>query len=266
MLGNSHAACIKNGWEQIKSNHPEHSIAFFASRQNGLRDLTLENNTLVPGSPGLLRDISFTSSGMKNISLNEYDAFFLYGLGPNLPALDQRISTNLIRQTCIDHIGRSLSFHIASMIHSATTAPIFIGHDPQHATNRRRITLFHLARAITLITGRPTFSGRNSLYRVRRSASLQSRCNKLNYAQAYAAMARATAPSGYILLEQPDATLAANRWNAKSRYSLGSSRLDLGDKISGQSHPNCDMTHMNSAFGVLYLETFFQQLQHFRST
>lgn len=225
VLGNSHVASLKKGWDSIQTDNQKHQLSFFASRQNGLAGLKLNNGTLVPTTPQLLNDISYTSGGMKDIPLNEYDIFLLYGLGLSLSVLDTRLSTAVIQQTCIDIADRVLSFRIAKLIRSASHSKIYIGHNPQRSMDKN---------------ARP-------------------RANKFDYKETFAFMSSAIDVVDTVLVDQPLVSLA-NGWNTKEEYSIGSTRLDVGDKISNQLHPDKETEHMNGDFGKLYLDSFFQRL------
>lgn len=225
VLGNSHVASLKQGWDHISEQYQNHKIAFFASRQTGLAGLKLENGSLVPSTPQLLSDILFTSGGIKEVRLNEYDVFVLYGLGLTLPNLDVRLSAQVASQTCVDIINRTLNLRIARLIRSASTSPMYIGHSPQPAVTKNTI-------------------GSTKL---------------LGYKEVFAYMSSALDIANTAILCQPAATLA-NAWHTKGEFSGGSTRLNVGGTVSDELHPTNDNAHMNREFGVLYLESFFQRL------
>jgi hypothetical protein len=225
VLGNSHVASLKKGWDSIQADNQKYQLTFFASRQKGLAGLKLDNGVLVPSTPSLLNDISYTSGGMEEIPLDEYDVFLLYGLGLSMPILDTRLSTAVIQQTCNDIFNQALSFKIAKLIRSASNSTIYIGHNPLRSMGK----------------------------------IVSPRVNKFDYKEVLGFMSSAVDIADAILIDQPFVTLI-NDWNTKEEYSIGSTRLDVGDKISNQSHPDNDMEHMNGDFGKLYLDSFFQRL------
>lgn len=226
ILGNSHVGSLKRGWDIIHADHQEHQITFFASRADGMANLRLENQALVPCTPQLLNDILYTSGGMKEVSLLAYDVYFLYGLGFTLPTMDSRLSSEVMMHQCLDNFGCSLIFKIAEQIRSISASPIFIGHRPQAA-----------------LTG-----------------ISEPRPNSLDYEAVFSHMSNAVGASNAVLVEQPLMTLAENVWNTKMEYSSGSTVLDVGDEYSNQPHPPTDVLHMNDIFGRLYLQNFLSFL------
>jgi hypothetical protein len=226
VLGNSHAAALKTGWDDIKSGFMQCQLTFFASRGIGLAGLVLNGCRLVPSSPECLKDIAFTSAGKDAIGLDEYDVFVVYGLGLGLPRFDQRYSSAVVGEGRADLLMRSLNTRIARLIRSASAAPICIGHAPQSAT----------------VDDRKTAN------------------NELTYYEVLERMQQAINIENAHLIAQPAESLV-NGWHTKAKYSKGSTRLDVGDHISNEVHPNSDMMHMNAEFGALYLRSLFQQLK-----
>jgi len=224
ILGNSHAASLKLGWDEISPYHPDKQLTFFASRQKGLKSLALVKNKLVPQTEVLKKNISFTSGGLNHVDLDEYDLFVTYGLGLPIPSFDKNYSSSVVKQTCLDLFSQSINGKICSIIRQASMKPIYVGHNPQKAA----------------LSARPEF-----------------RTNNLNYLQTLNLMNKAIFVTGAVIVQQPEETLI-NHWHTDLRFSVGSTRLDVGDKISGQSHPDHDFGHMNNDFGKLWLEALFR--------
>jgi hypothetical protein len=61
-----------------------------------------------------------------------------------------------------------------------------------------------------------------------------------------------------VMLEQPAETIT-HRFYTKREFSVGSTRLDIGDKAGGQAHPESDRTHMNKKYGLIYLSQYLSQ-------
>ena len=229
VLGNSHAGALKRGWDSINKQHKDLQITFFASRADSLKGLVLKDQALVPATPQLLKNISFTSEGKDSVRLNEYDIFLLFGLEFSLPSLDKRLSSAVKTQACLGSFTQSLSFRLAKFIRSATSAPIYIGHNPQRAVNE----------------------------------GVTHGANQLDYSEVLAYASRAVGIDNTFIIRQPDHTLA-NGWNTKLVYSKGSVRLDLNDEISNELHPDSDVNHMNGEFGRTYLECFLATIEERR--
>lgn len=225
-LGNSHAASLKNGWDDISYNFPHIQITFFASRQNSLKGLTTNNDRLIPNTEELSRNIRFTSGGLDYIDLGAYDIFLIYALGLIIPTIDCRCSNAVAEQSCLDSFSRSLNYTLCKMIRTASGKPIFLGHNPQIAKPFQ-----------------------NS----------PPRANQLNYFEVLSLMKKCMGIEDATIIAQPDQTLL-NNWYTVPELAIGSTRLDVGDKISGQVHPDSDVWHMNNAYGRLWLENFFHLL------
>lgn len=229
ILGNSHLASIKQGWDRLQAEAGREgvSVRFFGSRQWGLRALDLVGTELHPRNAILERDLTFTSGGLKRIDLQSYDAFFLYGLMFPMPELHRGWSTAVKRQACKDTLSRSLAAELARKIRSAVDRPIYMGHNPRPA--------------------------RQSEQRVAEDT--------MDYSSVCDFMQPEVKALGADLVRQPLDTLESNRWFTQSHFSLGSVRLDVGDGISSEAHPQSDVEHMNGDFGLLYLKQLLLGLQ-----
>lgn len=221
ILGNSHVACLKQGWDRIGMRHPDMRMTFFASRQERLKGLALQGRSLVPADAALARDIAFTSGGLDRVDLSAFDVFLVYALGLAVPAMDLRLSSAVQRLICRHVLQRSLNLSICGLIRSATQAPIFIGHNPQIAFDER----------------------------------LPLAPNRLPFESAVALLAEQIDLADARLLCQPAQTLF-NGWNTRVELSRGSTRLDVGDSISNAEHPADEVMHMNAEFGALYMAQF----------
>lgn len=223
ILGNSHAACLKEGWDRMANKYPHLQLTFFAARRDLLKGLHRTGNVLLPDTPGLARNLAFTSNGEEQVDLENYDIFLLQGLGLHLPGLDSRLSQAVLRQTHRDILHRSLSLALCKLIREASEAPIYLGHNPQ-------------------------------------KAGQMANPQRLPYRAAWALMQAELPAASAVLLEQPAETLV-NDWHTRNELSRGSTRLDVGDRISGAPHDDEDNEHMNADFGCIFLEHFFKLLK-----
>ncbi len=80
VLGNSHLASAKTGWEQIKDRYPGHALTFFGAPKDMMNDLELAEDVLRPQTNRLRNKLRRSSDGLEAILLPSYDAFILYGL------------------------------------------------------------------------------------------------------------------------------------------------------------------------------------------
>lgn len=218
VLGNSHAAALKQAWDALSDSYPGIRLTFFASRGSTLSELKLSGDRLVPASQLLASRLTFTSGGSGYVHLARFDAFLVYGLMVNIPRPDQRLSRAVKRQVLTDVFDKSLGAHICRLIRKRSNAPIYVGHRPQHAA----------------------------------ATGPESR-DLVQYHEVYALMRDVLQSQGLELLPQPPETLV-NGWDTKLELSRGSTALDVGDARLNTLHPDADVSHMNADFGRIYLE------------
>lgn len=88
VIGDSHAAALKSGWEQIRGQTDGHALTFFAAPGDQIGELAVRNDRLVPSSEKLREALIKTSGGRHRIVTARYDVFFLCGL---------KLTINLLR-------------------------------------------------------------------------------------------------------------------------------------------------------------------------
>lgn len=224
VLGNSHVASLKMGWELIRNEYKQMNLTFFAQRQSGLNGLVLRNGLLVPNNEELKRAISYTSGGLEFIDINDFDFCLLYGLGvrPYIAYSDQFFSKAVIELLAKDWCSNTLTARLLTMIRKISDIKTFVGHPPlpgaADSTSSADVNRY--------FTGIEIFN--NYLF------------------SKYSAR----------LLGQPEETIF-NGLYTKNEYASGSRRLDVGDAISNQLHPDGERDHMNGLFGALYLKDLF---------
>lgn len=221
VLGNSHVASLKLGLEKIaKAGRPE--LVFFASRANSLAALRLDGRRLVAPHENLAKALRHTSGGADAVDLDHYDAFLVYGLGFRLPGLQRSLSSAVQRQACRDTAEQTLSHRICSQLRKGTPKPVYVGHDPQEAAKR----------------------------------GVSASAEHLPYDSVFDMTAGELMRDKVQLVRQPRQTFA-DAWFTRQEFSAGSIRLDIGDEMSNQLHPEEDNKHMNAEFGRLWLADFF---------
>lgn len=229
MLGNSHVASLRSGWDQISDAYPQYSYTFFAARGFLISKLELEDNMLIPKSLELFNSFTYTSGGKGKVDLKEYDLFLIYGLDFKVPILDARNSSGLLKALFSDVYSESLTFDLAKKIRGVVSVPIYIGHIPLEACN-------------------PNFYNAPPK-------------NSLSYENCIEKMQSAIEIPNITLMKQPLIT-RNGEYHSKQEYSKGSRRLDIGDHISNQLHPNDDFMHMNGQFGALWMVDFLGKLAY----
>lgn len=79
VIGNSHLAAMKLGWEQIRPQSGNHMVTFFGCAGSGVQGLTLKEGRLVSDLPKVSDSFKITSGGLSEIE-NIYDAYAVCGL------------------------------------------------------------------------------------------------------------------------------------------------------------------------------------------
>lgn len=79
LIGNSHAAALKLGWELIKGEFSDLEVTIFAAPGDQMGDLRVKGRRLVPGSSKLRKTLK-TICGRGRIKEKDYDRFLVCGM------------------------------------------------------------------------------------------------------------------------------------------------------------------------------------------
>lgn len=156
VLGNSHLAAAKAGWDQIKHRHPSRTLTFFGAPRDMMHDLELAGEVLRPDSDRLRNKLRRSSDGLEAVLLPNYSAFVLYGLEfgprrllqlyrthrpvgfewreplPDLAPMERRpdrvqlIADRLFDQAVVAGLRDSMAWRLAEHIIRITGAPVCI--------------------------------------------------------------------------------------------------------------------------------------------
>lgn len=206
-------------------DYRDFELTFFGSPANSLYALEARGGSLVPGNKVLEEAFAFTSGGKCEIVTAEYSAFFCYGMGLQLPAVEPGYSSAVWQAVLSDSSASSLNLVIARLLRRATQLPVHIGHNPQQATPRK-------ANAV----------------------------GSQSYQKVFDSLSKLLAPDKFLLMPQPVATLDADGWSTRSQYSAGSKRLVIGHDAPERLHPENERAHMNDVFGEMYLRELLPRL------
>lgn len=228
VLGNSHGASIKLGWELLCDQFDNVEFTFFLAQGQNMRFLEVEKSqqgtvALRPVREEIAEIFQVTSGGRSEIELQDYDLFLFYGLGVSCPALDHRLS-GAVRQTAIsDAVRLSITYKILSEARNYIDKPVFVAHEP-------------LASRQLGIDKAFSIEGKYIGYEMVHE-NLQSELNQLDA----------------VLLRQPVETIG-DGLVTKTEYCKGSVRLNIKKDAADRSHPPNDIFHMNVQYGKKFLE------------
>lgn len=226
IIGNSHIGSLKRGWDKISASHAGIEPVFFGARQQGLRHLRVQGKELVPTEDWVRDSIRFTSGGQESISLTEFDSILIYACAAPAFFLAEGsfYSQQAFRRT-MDGFRQRLYFHLASRARKLTDRPIWIGHTPLPAAEKRTSAdVGDYIRGMQFI-------------------------NKMHFE-----------PMGTYAISQPADTIVNGR-ATDIKYSQGSRSLAVGDAVDDALHAATDTLHMNDEFGALWLQEFFDGLK-----
>ncbi|MCP4822887.1 MAG: hypothetical protein GY892_02105 [Shimia sp.] len=239
VLGNSHIAALKGGWETAspaKQLDPD----FFGALSKGMETLALIDGKLLPSDPeaaAFFCDISGKGIGAR---AEDYEAFVLCGMGmfPNpvfnnyasyaTPSTCNTNAAYYVSDACLDdllwdHIDRSMMMHCARLVRGVTDAPVHLVW--QAFWSEALINIQWRADQMA-----PIVANGDQEYIHARMRTVETRL----------------ANEGFSVLTQPEDTLTQGVMT-KKEYSRGSVLFREG---LNQPHRDNDVFHMNSDYGA----------------
>lgn len=215
VIGNSHIASLKLGWDSIAGEFPGLELTFFGARGYRMEQLQRQGAKLVPQTKALQGFLSHTSGGLAEINLPKYHACLVYGLFLRLPKMAPHLSEAVKSCVAADALQASVSYETLGKIRAASPIPVFVGHDP-----------------LTCFKGetRPTIPYRAALAYLRNAVDL----------------------ANVQILEQPKHTLEQDRFT-RSSYLTGAIKLEQQEASPMEDQPSDNMGHMNGDFGAAFL-------------
>lgn len=252
IIGNSHIAAIKTGWDYL--NGELASIitpTFAAARGRGLEAFKCEGTIFQPTTELSRNELRFTSGGLEYIDFNDYAAivtaglyFGRYRLVKNLSRhrteelLPQKpprylISEEVQNLTIEKVIRRGFCAKTAAQFRKATKAPIFAFEQP-------------MPRQAVLIE-----SNRKGKWRF--AKRLRQQINDIWSRET----GKLREDYDFHVLNQPEATLTEDGLTL-DEFGIGSTRLREG---FDEEHRDNEFLHMNARYGALILRQLADKLQ-----
>ncbi len=250
LIGDSHVAALKLGWDQIRGECPQARLTFFGSAGDTCERIKLKGRSLVPVADLVKENFKRTSGGLESIELKHFDCFVLVALGFG-PAsaldvaaefswcdtrLDQRkrlVSRECFEQAVTDALRHSLAVRTGLKIRPAVSKPVYILAQPGRSLAYMERETFRQAHAAAPAGAWELLGG------------LWTEC-----------AAKVAAETGIGVLHQPGDTLR-NHLFTDPRYTDGAVRLK-GDLQTKQ--PELNTAHMNAAYGATTLKTVLSRL------
>ena len=226
VIGNSHVGCIKAAWDNLRTDHNRYELTFFAAIDDTLSDLDLIGGKLIPKTPKLATSIAYTSGGLIEIDIGNFDAFLVYALRFNFPRISSAFSCALKKQLCADLFDDSLNGKLVRAIRHVSGKPIYVAQTPLPARDEIKIA----------------------------SDTLTS------YESLSAMMSDAVSAEKASLIRQPATTMDRDNYTL-NKFSIGSMRLATSAAMEGAPHREKDVAHMNVDFGTIWLTAFFSLLE-----
>lgn len=228
IIGDSHVAALKAGWDALRADYPNVTVTFFASRGSGLRGLQPRDGALIPSNAELMSHLRFTSGGADRIETAAHDAFVLHGLhcllDPNAVAMPSVYSSAMAAAVTSAVMMDSLCVTTLRKLRCLCEAPCFVSATPLIVSETAAATpvapgvIANHARAIQT----PVLD------------DLSAR-----------------------LVVQPVVTIVAP-FNTARNFVNGALTLAVGDHRDGNAARDGNLRHMNAAFGRLWMDTFLR--------
>jgi hypothetical protein len=242
VIGNSHLAAFKLGWELQKAKCPDFSMTFFGSPTTSLRFLKVANGGLWPTDALVTSNLKWTSEGLDHIP-GDLDAYICVGMGfsfVHLIALmqshriyrdyekndegQQLISEAFLRSAMESTLKNSVAIRLMRLVREVTSAPIYYSPNPYGS--------------VSVLD-----SSQHTYFRLEKTRAEI-------FAYYKRSLAELLGPLTVIPFEQPSETIVGEMFT-KEIFSKGSVKLKQGMR---SIHGDDDHFHMNADFGRLSLQ------------
>lgn len=254
VIGNSHVAALKLGWQAVKADYPEIELDFFAGPRQRLGKTFVRKGVLTTKDEIVAENLRLTG-GSDKIDLRSYDFFCVSGGGASSRILllmqanhmpyggansgEMYISEAYLRACYEARLRSSAAKHLVDLLTAASTAPVFYVPDP-HLSNERDVLARSLD-AVLKVEARNGFDLSRAIF----TETVES------------VFSNATE----ILFQLPE-TLDGPLLT-KVEFARGpglSQATDQADEEPEESEFG-DIFHLNSQYGALFWAEFFRQHQ-----
>ncbi len=220
VIGDSHVAALKTGWNFIQRDFPELQLDFFAAMGKFMSQLAVRDGALVPLVDDLRERMKQASGGLETIS-GSYDYYLICGLGlgvPRAPDEPDDVVLEKMRQAAPE----LLAVRTVKMLREITRAPIGVIPTPRRSPKEPEAKATH--KSVT-----------------RSIALFRSACEDV-FGELHAE-----------LFPQPAETLSESGAYTKAEFARSPERLSFVQ--DGEDH-----THLDASFGAIVLRHALNRL------
>jgi hypothetical protein len=256
VLGNSHLAAVKLGWNQRAAAHPDLHCDFFGAPKNGMAEVAFEDGLIVPQNEAVRAAFAMTSGGRESVQLRDYDCVVAVGLGFSMATLirrvyrDYRSDGHNFLDGDITLVGEDTFRQICTTMLARSTAMWLAGHLAQAGVAQRVIVPQPLPSEDILDATDGEMDATLWQAAVREG-------DDESLAQTMTEAVQALTAPRLAILPQPPATRAGHLFTRRD-YAIGSVRLVAGFEAQ---HAKNDVGHMNGAYGAAVIDALAAQLR-----
>ena len=242
VIGNSHLAAFKLGWEIIKSDFPNIDLVFFGSPATTMRSFEINENGLFPKTDILKENIKWTSDGFEYIP-KDMSGYILVGMG-----------YSFLHLLALQKVHRLFDYYDENSTHQLISESYFNKAMEGTLYNSNASTIVDMLKQIT---DAPMYYAPNPYPSI---SVVDDSSDKYEYFKFTEIMERAFryynesvdtvfTDKGVRFFSQPEETIV-NSMFTRERYSKNSVKLKRGLKAL---HDPQDYFHMNDQFGAMSL-------------
>jgi hypothetical protein len=122
VIGNSHLAAIKNGWDEIKAEYPDVELVFFGAVSPDLANLKVQGRRLVPMTENLRVMMAQTSGGLETVE-RFYDGYVVVGCRLSFKRLTGVAAGGRALENAVE---RALAIKLAVRLRKIVRVPIAV--------------------------------------------------------------------------------------------------------------------------------------------
>lgn len=250
VIGNSHVAALKLGWQAVKADYPEIEIDFFAGPRQRLSKTFVRKGVLTTRDEIVAENLRLTG-GSDRIDLRSYDFFCVSGGGASSRILllmqadhmpyggsnsgEMYISEAYLRACYEARLRHSAAKHLVDLLTEASPAPVFYVPDP-HLSNDQD-TLMRYLETVLKVQARNGFDLSRAIF----NETVES------------VFSNATE----ILFQLPETLDGPLLTKVEFARGPGLSQAQADDEAEESDFG--DIFHLNSRYGALFWVEFFRQ-------